>query len=79
MSRSSVWTRSGDSKNTRVRGSCWSDCSRRIRSLGFFDGNPSNVNRSVGSPLTTRAARTADGPGITRTTIPSAMHAVTTR
>ena len=49
------------------------------RSPGPRGGNPSKLNRSVGSPETASAVVTADGPGRAVTRSPAAAAAETSR
>ena len=72
-------SRCGASKNTIVRGSSASSPSRRARSPGFRGRNPSNVNRSTGSPLSASAVSTADGPGTAVMSTPASIAAATSR
>src|SRR3989344_7215546 len=44
---------------------------------GFKGGKPKNVNLSVGKPLETKADITPVGPGIETTSIPWALHSLT--
>ena len=63
--------RCGASKNTSVRVSAASSASRARRSARRAGRNPSNVNRSVGSPAMLSAAVMAEGPGTATTVSPS--------
>lgn len=56
-------SRRGDSKKTMVRGSSARLVKVRVWSPVLRGGNPSKVNRSVGSPESRSAVVTADGPG----------------
>ena len=48
-----------------------------LRSPDLRGKKPSKLNLSVGKPDTARAARTADGPGTTVTSIPASIAALT--
>src|SRR5207244_2855995 len=52
-------------------------CSLWTRSRPFLGRNPSKQKRSLGSPLTTRAATSAEGPGTASTRAPAAAAAAT--
>ena len=68
-----------DSKKTWVRRSPASSAKRLARSPCPRGGNPSKLNRSVGSPETASAVVTADGPGSAVTRMPAAAAAETSR
>ncbi len=72
-------TRCGDSKNTTARNSVRNVVSQRRRSPGRRGANPSKQNRSAGSPDSTSAVVTAEGPGRQVTGSPSAAAAATMR
>ena len=65
-------TRRGASSTTQVRSSAMSAAMRRRRSGPFRGRNPSTQKRSAGSPLTTSAPSTDDGPGTVLTVSPPA-------
>ena len=67
------------SKKTWVRRSPASSAKRLARSPWPRGGNPSKLNRSVGSPETASAVVTADGPGRAVTRSPAAAAAETSR
>ena len=67
------------SKKTWVRRSAASSAKRRARSPWPRGGNPSKLNRSVGSPETASAVVTADGPGRAVTRSPAVAAAETSR
>src|SRR6267143_826201 len=70
-------SRCGDSKKMSVRGSS-RNSSRRARLLAARRGRyPSNANRSVGSPATSRAQSALEGPGTGTTGTPAATAART--
>src|SRR5262249_35570898 len=79
ISDSVAASRCGASKNTSVRGSAANEARVRRRSPARRGRKPSKQNRSTGSPDTASAAVTADGPGSTVTSMPSAMAATTRR
>ena len=62
-----------------MRASPATAASRWRRSRPERGRNPSKQKRSVASPLVTRAASTADGPGTTETVSPAAATAATNR
>ena len=72
-------SRCGDSKKTTARGSASSVASHRRRSPSRRGAKPSKQNRSTGSPDSTSAVVTADGPGRQVTGSPSATAAATSR
>ncbi len=65
-------TRFGASSTTVVRASAMRAPRRRRRSGPLRGRNPSTQKRSAGSPLTTSAPRTEDGPGTVLTVAPAA-------
>ena len=73
------WTRRGDSKKIRVRGSVASAPRNRSASPALRGTNPSKAKRSEGRPDSASAVRGAEGPGIAETGTPCAMASVTTR
>ena len=60
-----------------VLASCKRDWKSFLRSPDLRGRKPSKLNLSVGRPETARAANTADGPGITLTSIPASIAALT--
>ena len=79
MSASAAARRRADSMNTRLARTPASSARARRRAALRGGRNPANRKRSVGSPESTSAARTADGPGRTVTGTSSAMQALTSR
>ena len=69
--------RCGDSNATMVSRRSAHSSSARRRAPGLTGRNPTNVNASVGSPLTCSAAITALGPGMLSMRTPSATAART--